>query len=190
MIEQHQGNNILATYNLGRSIHYIAQLYRVSDCIIRNYLIENGIQIRTNKLIIKPDAKLEMSYKTTKIFTESIRKEIIELFPLKYISEVVLVEKYREKIQHISSDKILYLCVDTGDKKILKVGQSTNFKNRIQKYKTRKPANGPVMIVLFETNSFHDMDKYEREIRELLESMGHILPWDNTNNRLNKFNLK
>ena len=94
--------------------------------------------------------------------------------------------QYRKSHQHINSDKILYLCISIDTFDILKVGQTTNWKNRLPCYSYRDKSISGIFVFLFETNSWNEQDKLEVEIRKYLESNGHRLIWDNTNQRLTK----
>ena len=87
----------------------------------------------------------------------------------------------------VESDKLIYLCVSGTSNIILKVGQTTNWKSRATYYKNLE--HFPVTMYFFEAQTWKEQDELENQIRVFLEDMGHVMPWDNTSERLKYIGL-
>lgn len=159
--------------------------YREKHGIIVNSRIscKIGNTSKSSKRRQRAEARLaEFNY----LFDRSIIDEILGKFNLRYLSSFVLAGKYIKNNEHIKSDKIIYICVDMDSLRILKVGQTTNWKSRLVHYSYRDKTISGVFVFLFETDTWSEQDRLEVEIRKFLESKGHLLSWDNSNQRLSR----
>jgi hypothetical protein len=114
-------------------------------------------------------------------FTPDIIQIICKKFVnLKFMCAIPLVRKYT--LNELFSDKLIYICVGVNGE-ILKVGQTTNWKNRTSTYSGT--LYSPITMYFFEADSWKAQDELEMQVRLLLEDMGYVLLWDNTGSRLN-----
>ena len=102
-----------------------------------------------------------------------------------YLCSIVLEPKYT--LNKISSDKLIYLCVSGTKNIILKVGQTTSWKRRVTDYNI--PEHFPVVLYFFDTPSWKAQDELEAQVRLFLEDLGHVMPWDNTGERLKRIQI-
>ena len=86
---------------------------------------------------------------------------------------------------------IVYILKDVETGEFLKVGKTEvdKYKGRFSKYVTAgNKTNRKLEIDLFtvDKNNLDSIESIEKSIRNNLEKLGYSLPWDNTNNRLNR----
>lgn len=136
----------------------------------------------------------EFKQKPLITFSNKILDNILKSFDeIKFIRKIPLVGDYIVPNQDISSKSIVYLCISGKTGEILKVGTSTNWKNRISAYSYKDKQHTPVNLYLFEVdikeNCWLECVNTEARIRIWLENNGHKLLWDNTGNRLSILGL-
>jgi hypothetical protein len=125
-------------------------------------------------------------YNNSLRFSFDIIKKICDEFnSIKFLCGIPLIPKYT--LNTLSSNKLIYLCVSGTTNEILKVGQTTNWKNRSSVYIIAE--HSPVTMYFFEVNSWEEQNELESQIRIFLEDIGYILPWDNSGSRLNHMKL-
>jgi len=110
------------------------------------------------------------------VYDDSIPILIEQKFPCVRLVVSFHLDK-RKQYTSLFRDKSLYLC---SNRNILKVGQTTNPASRLPHYYIF----GNPKIDLFEVDTWELQDLMEHKIRNYLEYLGHLLPNDNSGNRL------
>lgn len=83
---------------------------------------------------------------------------------------------------------VVYICFDLNSGRVLKVGESLNWRGRFNSggygYRDRSM---DVLVAMYEAKDWDYMDFVEIQIRKYLEQKkGCHLPWDNTSERLRR----
>lgn len=117
-----------------------------------------------------------------------------QLLPRESIAGSVTLEPGWQKAVDFSGVEggVVYVLRDVSSGELLKVGKTTWFRSptRFEDYIRVGRREGRSLVVdLYNAPARPGgwrPEAYERELRSMIEELGHPLPWDNTGNRLNR----